>query len=70
METLWSGLGMHKASNNLHQILHAARRALGKKAKKPKARPEAEACRQATEGSVLTSGGCRPKRTYMLSCMR
>jgi DNA-binding SARP family transcriptional activator len=25
---LWPDLGMHKASNNLHQILHAARRAL------------------------------------------
>jgi len=28
METLWPKLGVHKASNNLHQILHAARRAL------------------------------------------
>src|SRR5215208_3510106 len=27
METLWPKLGVHKASNNLHQILHAARRA-------------------------------------------
>ena len=26
MEALWPELGMHKASNNLHQILHAARR--------------------------------------------
>src|SRR5215218_10410123 len=26
METLWPELGMHKASNNLHQILHAVRR--------------------------------------------
>ena len=28
METLWPELGMVKASNNLHQILHAARRTL------------------------------------------
>jgi DNA-binding SARP family transcriptional activator len=28
MEALWPNLGMHKASNNLHQILHAVRRAL------------------------------------------
>jgi DNA-binding SARP family transcriptional activator len=28
MEALWPELGMHKASNNLHQVLHAARRAL------------------------------------------
>ena len=28
MEALWPDLGMHKASNNLHQILHAVRRAL------------------------------------------
>jgi DNA-binding SARP family transcriptional activator len=27
METLWPKLGVHKASNNLHQCLHAARRA-------------------------------------------
>ena len=27
MEALWPELGMHKASNNLHQILHTARRA-------------------------------------------
>src|SRR5215208_320502 len=27
MEVLWPDLRMHKASNNLHQILHAARRA-------------------------------------------
>ena len=28
METLWPDLGIRKASNNLHQILHAARRTL------------------------------------------
>jgi DNA-binding SARP family transcriptional activator len=28
METLWPELGRVKASNNLHQILHAARRTL------------------------------------------
>ena len=28
METLWPELGIHKASNNLHQILHTLRRAL------------------------------------------
>src|SRR5215208_4855732 len=28
METLWPGVGMHKASNNLHQIVRALRRAL------------------------------------------
>jgi predicted ATPase/DNA-binding SARP family transcriptional activator/DNA-binding CsgD family transcriptional regulator len=28
MDALWPGLGMHNAANNLHQILHAARRAL------------------------------------------
>jgi DNA-binding SARP family transcriptional activator/DNA-binding CsgD family transcriptional regulator len=28
MEALWPELGMHKASNNLHQTLHVARRAL------------------------------------------
>ena len=28
MEALWPELGVHKASNNLHQILHAARRAI------------------------------------------
>src|SRR5215217_8920034 len=28
MEALWPELGMHNASNNLHQILHAVRRAL------------------------------------------
>src|SRR5215204_4706318 len=28
MEALWPNLGMPKASNNLHQSLHAARRAL------------------------------------------
>jgi predicted ATPase/DNA-binding SARP family transcriptional activator len=28
MEVLWPNLGMRRASNNLHQILHAARRAL------------------------------------------
>jgi DNA-binding SARP family transcriptional activator len=28
MEALWPGLAIHKASNNLHQILHAVRRAL------------------------------------------
>ncbi len=28
LEALWPLLGMHKASNNLHQILHAVRRAL------------------------------------------
>ena len=28
METLWPDLGMRKASNNLHQILHAVRRTL------------------------------------------
>jgi predicted ATPase/DNA-binding SARP family transcriptional activator/DNA-binding CsgD family transcriptional regulator len=28
IETLWPGVGMHKASNNLHQIVHALRRAL------------------------------------------
>src|SRR5215208_8401489 len=28
MEALWPGVGMHKASNNLHQIVHALRRAL------------------------------------------
>src|SRR5215204_7531348 len=27
MEALWPELGMHNASNNLHQILHTARRA-------------------------------------------
>src|SRR5215204_5878527 len=28
METLWPNLGIHKASNNLHQILHTLRRSL------------------------------------------
>src|SRR3712207_2601045 len=28
MEVLWPDLGMRRASNNLHQVLHAARRAL------------------------------------------
>src|SRR5918995_1650661 len=28
METLWPDAGMHKAANNLHQIVHALRRAL------------------------------------------
>jgi two-component SAPR family response regulator len=28
MEALWPELGIHKASNNLHQILHALRRSL------------------------------------------
>ena len=42
MEALWPQLGMHKASNNLHQILHAVRRAL---------QPSAPASNSATTAS-------------------
>src|SRR5215217_3741934 len=54
METLWPGVGMHKAANNLHQIVRALRRAI-------------EPSALATSSSAVASSGYLLLRDEQLS---